>query len=352
MIIFFDNDGRVITTTNATVYQGDSAMGRIVIVSPFPNNTGFTVSLTLPDGTKTQEYACSLDISETGFDFGGVRPVIHKLATPATVFSLVSGRVRVQCYAYTPIGGRFLNTSDPTTWSERKALDPTEITVIQGNYVLPSNASEIDQWQSIILALGNVSGQINKIAGNYGLSIFYYDGVLAYNPIYRQLYPYNNTLVSYIDVGRLYQRGQMVIDRLANLYVCEATKEAVDAAGSAAVANGARFLLGLKGTQQRVTFAFYPGTEGNPTDSNYWWKSLDDSEPYKYYSKFVLPIGVDSNSYVELINDNPVLFAKYGFAIGEITGLAGGKQYITFWAIRKPEVEHTLTIGIGGIKNE
>ena len=49
------------------------------------------------------------------------------------------------------------------------------------------------------------------------------------------------------------------------------------------------------------------------------WNALSDNTYYKYYTNVMLASVFDDNYIVELINDNPNLFVKYGFVIADIT---------------------------------
>ena len=68
------------------------------------------------------------------------------------------------------------------------------------------------------------------------------------------------------------------------------------------------------------------------------WSTDDNIGPYKFTGKGTIQTILKDSSIVELINDNPIVFAKYGFAIGSITG-----QEITFYAIEQPN-SATLTL--------
>lgn len=70
------------------------------------------------------------------------------------------------------------------------------------------------------------------------------------------------------------------------------------------------------------------------------WSSDNTIEPYKYSGKGTIQTVLTDSSIVELINDNAISFAKYGFAIGSITS-----QEITFYAIEQPN-SATLTLAL------
>lgn len=69
------------------------------------------------------------------------------------------------------------------------------------------------------------------------------------------------------------------------------------------------------------------------------WTELPDSEPYTYFANVTLSKSLDNAISIELINNNPILFAKYGFAIGEITAM----DELEIYSIGKPNDSVTLT---------
>lgn len=73
------------------------------------------------------------------------------------------------------------------------------------------------------------------------------------------------------------------------------------------------------------------------------WVSLNESSPYTFSAQVTISSTLSSNSIVELINDQPVLFATYGFAIGSISG-----QTATIYSIGQPSESVTLTLGVTG----
>ena len=73
------------------------------------------------------------------------------------------------------------------------------------------------------------------------------------------------------------------------------------------------------------------------------WTALSSSDPYTYQATITATATIGANSIVELFNDNAVLFATYGFAIGSVSG-----QNITIYSIGQPSASVDLTIGIGG----
>ena len=79
------------------------------------------------------------------------------------------------------------------------------------------------------------------------------------------------------------------------------------------------------------------------TIENTSWTTLSDSSPYTYNATVTLTTTIGTDSIVELINNQPALFATYGFAIGSISG-----QVATIYSIGQPSTSVTLTVGVTG----
>lgn len=73
------------------------------------------------------------------------------------------------------------------------------------------------------------------------------------------------------------------------------------------------------------------------------WSELSDSSPYTYSATVTATTTIGTDSIVELINNQAVLFATYGLAIGSISG-----QNITIYSIGQPSENVTLTLGVTG----
>ncbi len=75
-----------------------------------------------------------------------------------------------------------------------------------------------------------------------------------------------------------------------------------------------------------------------PTSS---WSALADSDPFKYSATATITTTLDSSKTVTLINNTPVLFAKYGFQISAVSG-----QNVTIIAVEQPDESITLKVEV------
>lgn len=73
------------------------------------------------------------------------------------------------------------------------------------------------------------------------------------------------------------------------------------------------------------------------------WTSLASSEPYTYSATVTATHTIGNDTVIELINDQAVLFATYGFAVGSVSG-----QSVTIYSIGEPSSSVSLKIGYRG----
>lgn len=71
------------------------------------------------------------------------------------------------------------------------------------------------------------------------------------------------------------------------------------------------------------------------------WTVLSGNSPYNYSATITLTTTLYDDSVVELVNNQPGLFATYGFAIGSISG-----QVATIYSIGQPSESVTLTLEV------
>ena len=85
------------------------------------------------------------------------------------------------------------------------------------------------------------------------------------------------------------------------------------------------------------------GTTESKTIATTDWTALASSDPYDYSATVTLTATIGTNSTVELINDQAVLFGTHGFAIGSISG-----QNVTIYSIGQPAASVSLKINVKG----
>lgn len=73
------------------------------------------------------------------------------------------------------------------------------------------------------------------------------------------------------------------------------------------------------------------------------WQDLNGNEPFAKMASVTLSATISANSTVELINDQAVAFANYGFNIGMIN-----EQQVVLFALDSPTNNITFTFGIRG----
>lgn len=73
------------------------------------------------------------------------------------------------------------------------------------------------------------------------------------------------------------------------------------------------------------------------------WVTLTGETPYTYSTTINITSALSDNSIVSLLNNQPTLFATYGFAIGGID-----EQVATIYSIGQPNENITLTVEVVG----
>lgn len=75
------------------------------------------------------------------------------------------------------------------------------------------------------------------------------------------------------------------------------------------------------------------------------WTALVSSDPYDYSATVSVTATIGANSTIELLNDQPVLFSTYGFAIGAVDTT---NNTATIYSIGQPDANISLNINIKG----
>lgn len=77
-----------------------------------------------------------------------------------------------------------------------------------------------------------------------------------------------------------------------------------------------------------------------PTTS---WTALSGADPFTVSATVTATTAIGADATIELYNDQPIIFATYGFVIASISG-----QTVTVYALEQPTAAVNLTIGVTG----
>ena len=69
------------------------------------------------------------------------------------------------------------------------------------------------------------------------------------------------------------------------------------------------------------------------------WSSLQDSSPYTYSATVTASYTIGNDTVIELMNNQPVLFAQHGFAVASVS-----EQVLTIYSIGVPSASVTLEV--------
>lgn len=109
-----------------------------------------------------------------------------------------------------------------------------------------------------------------------------------------------------------------------------------------------RLLTGLYDPQSAhdaATKGYVDGTTETLTIATSDWAALASSSPYTYSATASVTATIGANSTVELLNDQPILFGTYGFAIGATDTT---NNTVTIYSIGQPDASVSLNINIKG----
>ena len=107
-----------------------------------------------------------------------------------------------------------------------------------------------------------------------------------------------------------------------------------------------RLLTGLydgQSAHDAATVGQAVGTTESYTIATGDWTALSASSPYTYQATVTATYTIGNDTTVELINDAPVTFGNYGFAIGSVSG-----QNVTIYSIGQPSASVTLKVNYKG----
>lgn len=99
----------------------------------------------------------------------------------------------------------------------------------------------------------------------------------------------------------------------------------------------------LSANQGKILNDKIVGVTSTITIRSHNWSALADSSPYNYQHTAIFP-DVSNDSSLELVNNNPVLFAKHGFAIAGVTLSSSSIANVTIYSIGVPDDTVALNI--------
>lgn len=117
-------------------------------------------------------------------------------------------------------------------------------------------------------------------------------------------------------------QGKILNDKFGDYYTSTQTDSAISTAVS-----------GKATTAQAI------GTTESYTIASASWSALSSSDPYTYSATVTATTTIGANTIVHLLNDQPVAFANYGFAVASVSG-----QTVTIYSIDQPDSSVTLSI--------
>lgn len=177
-------------------------------------------------------------------------------------------------------------------------------------------------------------------------SIFY--PYSAYNPEITTTTRYAGYYTAFCRFYRLTNESESQYKfRAYQLQECKTTTVYNTSSGTEVKASTETVVFGVSNANYLKLYNLYL-IEGTTAIENHTivasaWTALSGSAPYTYSATVTVSAEISETSIIELYNNNAVLFAKYGFAIGAVSG-----QTVTVYSIGQPTESVALTIQIGG----
>ena len=88
-----------------------------------------------------------------------------------------------------------------------------------------------------------------------------------------------------------------------------------------------------------ITASYVDGSTETYTIASTDWTALSSSDPYTYSTTVTATATIGANTIIHLLNDQPVAFANYGFAVASVSA-----QVVTIYSIGAPSSSVTLKI--------
>lgn len=318
MVIVIDAGGNILNTIPERVYQGSNLANDIVLVGVIPVQSEITIAFTLPNGVEYEPQLTTRGVAS----FDGKDQYYWRYVIPA-VITEYAGKVTFDFYVYN--GSQIVATGAGGFLVERG---------VPG--ILPATPTA-DIYQQILQELA-------KVQGTSG------DALLVAQQA--------KEIAEGVDgkaTEALENSSEAAAAAEKSAADAEAAKEAAESISGTAqqaltTAQEAKEIA--EGIDGKATEALEKSTEAmaavakeieEHTIVTSAWTALSGSAPYTYFATVTVSAEISQTSVIELYNNNAVLFANYGFAIGAVSG-----QTVTVYSIGLPTESVTLTIQVGG----
>lgn len=318
MVIVIDAAGNILNTIPERVYQGSNLANDIVLVGVIPVQSEITIAFTLPNGVEYEPQLATQGVAS----FDGKDQYYWRYVIPA-VITEYAGKVTFDFYVYN--GSQIVATGAGGFLVERG---------VPG--ILPATPTA-DIYQQILQELA-------KVQGTSG------DALLVAQQA--------KEIAEGVDgkaTEALENSAEAAAAAEKSAADAEAAKEAAESISGTAqqaltTAQEAKEIA--EGIDGKATEALEKSTEAmaavakeieEHTIVTSAWTALSGSAPYTYFATVTVSAEISQTSVIELYNNNAVLFANYGFAIGAVSG-----QTVTVYSIGLPTESVTLTIQVGG----
>lgn len=318
MVIVIDAGGNILNTIPERVYQGSNLANDIVLVGVIPVQSEITIAFTLPNGVEYEPQLTTRGVAS----FDGKDQYYWRYVIPA-VITEYAGKVTFDFYVYN--GSQIVATGAGGFLVERG---------VPG--ILPATPTA-DIYQQILQELA-------KVQGTSG------DALLVAQQA--------KEIAEGVDgkaTEALENSAEAAASAEKSAADAEAAKEAAESISGTAqqaltTAQEAKEIA--EGIDGKATEALEKSTEAmaavakeieEHTIVTSAWTALSGSAPYTYSATVTVTAEISQTSVIELYNNNAVLFANYGFAIGAVSG-----QTVTVYSIGLPTESVTLTIQVGG----
>lgn len=325
MVIVIDAAGNILNTIPERVYQGSNLANDIVLVGVIPVQSEITIAFTLPNGVEYEPQLTTRGVAS----FDGKDQYYWRYVIPA-VITEYAGKVTFDFYVYN--GSQIVATGAGGFLVERG---------VPG--ILPATPTA-DIYQQILQELAKVQGTSNDalLVAQQAKEIA--EGVdgKATEALEKSAEAAAAAEKSAADAEAAKEAAESISgtaqQALTTAQEAKEIAEGIDGKATEALEKSAEALE--KSTEAMAAVAKEIEEHTIVTSA---WTALSGSAPYTYSATVTVTAEISQTSVIELYNNNAVLFANYGFAIGAVSG-----QTVTVYSIGLPTESVTLTIQVGG----